>query len=36
MVNIIYKNTDLRYIFLTSDNPLELEKLEEFLNKIPN
>lgn len=36
MVNIIYKNTDLRYIFLTSDNPSELEKLEEFLNKIPN
>ena len=36
MVNIIYKNTDLRYIFLTSDNSSELEKLEEFLNKIPN
>lgn len=36
MVNIIYKNTDLRYIFLTSDNHSELEKLEEFLNKIPN
>lgn len=35
MINIIYKKTDLRYIFLTSDIPKELEDLENFLNKIP-
>ena len=35
MIQVIYKKVDLRYIFLTSDNPDELVQLEEFLNKIP-
>ena len=35
MIHIIYKNADLRYIFLTSDIPNELILLESYLNKIP-
>lgn len=35
MINIIYKKSDLRYIFFTTDNPNEILELEEFLNKIP-
>lgn len=34
MINIIYKPTDLRYIFLKG-NPQELKALEAYLNKIP-
>lgn len=35
MINVIYKQADMRYIFFTSDNPIELKSLEEYLNKIP-
>lgn len=35
MINVIYKPTDLRYIFFTTDNPKELVDLEDYLNKIP-
>ena len=28
MINVIYKQSDMRYIFLTSDNPKELERLD--------
>ena len=35
MITAIYKSTDLRYVFFTSDNPKELTDLEKYLNKIP-
>lgn len=35
MIKCIYKPTDLRYIFMQSDNPNELVSLESYLNKIP-
>lgn len=35
MINVIYKKIDMRYVFFTSDNPIELENLEKYLNKIP-
>lgn len=35
MINVIYKKSDLRYIFFTSDNSKELLLLEKYLNKIP-
>lgn len=35
MITAIYKSTDLRYVFFTSDNPAELTDLEKYLNKIP-
>ena len=35
MIKCIYKPTDLRYIFMQSDNPNELIQLEGYLNKIP-
>ena len=35
MIKVIYKQADMRYIFFTSDEPKELIKLEEYLNKIP-
>ena len=35
MIQCIYKQTDLRYIFFTTNNPKELVLLEEYLNKIP-
>ena len=35
MIQVIYKDTDLRYIFLTSDDPREMLLLEDYLNKIP-
>ena len=35
MIQVIYKQADMRYIFLTSNNPTELERLEEHLNRIP-
>ena len=36
MINIVYKQSDMRYIFLTSDNDNEMTSLESYLNKIPN
>ena len=36
MITIKYKPNDLRYIFLISDTPKEMNELESFLNKIPN
>ena len=35
MIKCVYKPTDLRYIFMQSDNPNELVSLEGYLNKIP-
>lgn len=35
MITAIYKSTDLRYVFFTSDNPKELTDLEKYLNKVP-
>lgn len=35
MIKCVYKPTDLRYIFMQSDNPNELVLLESYLNKIP-
>lgn len=35
MIQVVYKPTDYRYIFLKSDTPIEMVKLEEYLNKIP-
>ena len=35
MIKCVYKPTDLRYIFMQSDNPNELVSLESYLNKIP-
>lgn len=35
MIKAIYKDSDLRYVFFTSDNPKELTDLENYLNKIP-
>lgn len=35
MIKCVYKPTDLRYIFMQSDNPNELVQLENYLNKIP-
>ena len=35
MIKCIYKATDLRYLFMQSDNPNELIQLEGYLNKIP-
>lgn len=35
MIKCIYKKTDLRYVFFTTNNAVELTKLEEYLNKIP-
>ena len=36
MIQVIYKDTDLRYIFLTSDDPKEMLLLEQkiLLNKL--
>ena len=35
MIQIIYKKTDLRYIFLISDNQNDIKRIENYLNKIP-
>ena len=35
MISVIYKKTDLRYIFFKTDKPKELILLEQYLNKIP-
>ena len=35
MIKCVYKPTDLRYLFMQSDNPNELIQLEGYLNKIP-
>lgn len=35
MIKCVYKPTDLRYIFMQSDNLNELVSLESYLNKIP-
>lgn len=35
MIQVVYKPNDYRYIFLKSDIPNELIRLEEYLNKIP-
>lgn len=35
MISVLYKSTDLRYIFFTSDHDQELKNLEQYLNKIP-
>ena len=35
MIKCVYKPTDLRYIFMQSDNSNELVMLESYLNKIP-